>query len=96
VDGGAAASTVLMQAQADSTALEVRRPAHLESTARGVALMAGQEVGVVRDLDAIRQRVVASSSLFEPKLSAEDRQLWRRRWQEAVRRCLHWHGDANV
>jgi glycerol kinase len=96
VDGGAAASTVLMQAQADSTALEVRRPAHLESTARGVALMAGQEVGVVRDLDAIRQRVVASSSRFEPQLSAEDRQLWRRRWQEAVRRCLHWHGDANV
>jgi glycerol kinase len=96
VDGGAAASNVLMQAQADSTALAVRRPAHLESTARGVALMAGQEVGVVRDLDAIRQRVVASSSCFEPQLSAADRQLWRRRWQEAVRRCLHWHGDANL
>jgi len=96
VDGGAAASDVLMQAQADSTALAVRRPAHLESTARGVALMAGEEAGVVTDLEPIRQHLASGSSRFEPQLSASARQAWRRRWQEAVRRCLHWHGDANV
>jgi glycerol kinase len=96
VDGGACASNALMQAQADSTALTVRRPAHLESTARGVALMAGQEAGVVTDLEPIRQGLAAGSSRFAPQLSAAARELWRRRWQEAVRRCLHWHGDANV
>lgn len=96
VDGGACASNVLMQAQADSTALTVRRPAHLESTARGVALMAGQEAGVVSDLEPIRQGLAAGASRFEPQLSAAERELWRRRWQEAVRRCLHWHGDAHV
>ena len=96
VDGGAAASGVLMQAQADSSDLRVRRPEHLESTARGVALMAGQEAGVVCDLEPIRRRLAAGSTRFEPQLSADERQAWRRRWQEAVRRCLHWHGDAIV
>lgn len=96
VDGGAAASDVLMQAQADSSGLAVRRPAHLESTARGVALMAGQEAGVLQELEPLRRHILAGSSRFNPQLSAEARQLWRQRWQEAVRRCLHWHGDANV
>ena len=96
VDGGAAASDVLMQAQADSIALAVRRPVHLESTARGVALMAGQEAGVVSDLEPIRERLLAGCTRFEPQLSVSERKAWRRRWQEAVRRCLHWHGDATV
>ena len=96
VDGGAAASDVLMQAQADCTGLSVRRPAQLESTARGVALMAGQEAGVVGELEPLRHQLLAGARCFTPELSQQAREAWRGRWQEAVRRCLHWHGDAHV
>ena len=96
VDGGAAASDVLMQAQADCSGLPVRRPAQLESTARGVALMAGQEAGVVEDLEPLRRELLAGARCFTPALSQQARQVWRGRWQEAVRRCLHWHGEAHV
>jgi glycerol kinase len=96
VDGGAAASDVLMQAQADCTGLSVRRPTHLESTACGVALMAGQEVGVVGELEALRHQLLTNARCFAAELSQQGRDAWRGRWHEAVRRCLHWHGDAHV
>ena len=51
-DGGAAAADLLLQAQADATGLPVRRRADLESTSRGVALLAGVEAGVVPALQA--------------------------------------------
>lgn len=94
VDGGAAASNVLMQAQADCTGLPVRRPAHLESTALGAALMAGLEAGVVNDLSGLAERRLASATRFQPRLDAKARQAWQNRWDQAVQRCLHWHGDA--
>ena len=96
VDGGAAASDVLMQAQADSSALLVRRPVHLESTARGVALMAGQEAGLINDLEPLRARILTDCRRYQPQLSASERHRWRRRWKEAVRRCLHWHADGTL
>jgi len=94
VDGGAAASNVLMQAQADCTGLPVRRPAHLESTALGAALMAGLEAGVVNDLSGLAERRLASATRFQPRLDAKGRQALQNRWDQAVQRCLHWHGDA--
>jgi len=96
VDGGAAASAVLLQAQADSAGVEVVRPANLESTALGVALMAGEEVGVVDDLDAIAHSVRASSTQVSPQQTPAQRERWLRRWDQAVERCLEWHGDATV
>jgi len=85
-----------MQAQADCSGLSVRRPPHLESTARGVALMAGQEAGVVADLEPLRQQLLSGACRFSPQLSDHARQAWRCRWQEAVRRCLHWQGEDHV
>ena len=46
VDGGAAANDLLMQFQADLSNLVVERPAELESTARGAAMLAGLGVGL--------------------------------------------------
>jgi glycerol kinase len=96
VDGGAAASAVLLQAQADSAGVEVVRPANLESTALGVALMAGEAVGVVDDLEAIASSVRASSTQVSPQQTEAQRERWLRRWDQAVERCLEWHGDATV
>ena len=92
VDGGAAASDPLLQAQADSTGLRVRRPKHLESTARGVALLAGLQAGVIADLKDLVANRTQNSSVFEPQQTLEQRQSWRQRWNDAVTRSLHWNG----
>ena len=52
-DGGAAAMDLLLQLQATSSRLTVRRSRSLEATAQGAALMAGLEVGVWPSLDAL-------------------------------------------
>ncbi len=92
VDGGAAASDLLLQAQADSTGLGVRRPAHLESTARGVALLAGLQAGAIADLKDLLPNRTNNSTMFKPKQTQEQRQRWRQRWNDAVSRSLHWNG----
>ncbi len=94
VDGGAAASDLLLQAQADSTGLTVSRPAQLESTALGVALMAGLEAGVIGDLVAARQHRAHRISRFQPRLDPLARRAWLHRWDDAVQRSLHWHADG--
>jgi len=53
VDGGATANDFLMQFQADIIDTSIQRPAVLETTALGVALMAGLAVGVYHDLAEI-------------------------------------------
>jgi len=92
VDGGAAASDPLLQAQADSTGLCVRRPANLESTARGVALFAGLQSGVIQDLNPLAAARRQGAKLFDPKIDTEKRSAWRTRWNDAVSRSLGWHG----
>ena len=92
VDGGAAASDPLLQAQADSTGLTVRRPANLESTARGVALFAGLQAGVVSNLHDLAQQRSVGADRFEPQIDTSARTAWRRRWNDAVTRSLGWHG----
>ena len=91
VDGGAAASDPLLQAQADSTGLTVRRPASLESTARGVALFAGLQAGVVNDLNNLALHRRDGAQLFQPQCDAAERKAWRTRWDNAVTRSLNWH-----
>lgn len=50
VDGGACANSLLMQIQANVADITIERPANLETTAFGAAMMAGLGVGVYRDL----------------------------------------------
>ena len=92
VDGGAAASAPLLQAQADCTGLTVRRPANLESTARGVALFAGLQAGVIDSLNDLAADRRNKADLFEPQLNSNQRSSWRDRWNDAVSRSLGWHG----
>ena len=51
VDGGASANDFLMQFQADILATRVQRPAVIESTALGAAMLAGRAVGLWSDAD---------------------------------------------
>ena len=91
-DGGAAAADLLLQAQADAIGVPVRRRADLESTSRGVALLAGVQAGVLPALDAWRPGAGdAAPQRFTPVLDAQRREQWRSRWRSAVERSLHWH-----
>ncbi|MEO1003181.1 MAG: glycerol kinase GlpK [Cyanobacteria bacterium J06638_7] len=94
-DGGAAAADLLLQAQADATGLVVRRRTDLESTSRGVALLAARQAGQVADLEAWRQVPGEEPPRqFQPQLGAAERQRWLGRWQEALGRSLAWHTPA--
>ncbi len=91
VDGGAAASNPLLQAQADSTGLRIRRPKNLESTARGVALMAGLQAGLINDLNHLLTYNESKGDFFVPKTNEAEREKVRQRWNNAVKRSLNWH-----
>ena len=90
VDGGAAASNPLLQAQADCTGLSVRRPPNLESTARGVALLAGIQADVIPDLEDLTLTRRHGADVFTPAIDHQRRQQWCMRWANAVERSLHW------
>jgi glycerol kinase len=89
VDGGASASDLLMQFQADLLGVRVRRPRNAETTGMGVAYLAGLSVGYWHDLDDIA-RCWNLDREFEPQMSADQRESLSKRWQEAVERSLNW------
>ncbi|MET1082610.1 MAG: glycerol kinase GlpK [Burkholderiales bacterium] len=92
VDGGAAASDLLMQMQADQLGVRVARPANLETTALGAAYMAGLAVGVWPNLRALagEQRL---DRTFTPQMRAPERAAQRARWQRAVERAKGWQEE---
>jgi glycerol kinase len=65
-DGGAAAMDLLLNLQATNSRLVVRRSRSLEATAQGAALMAGLEVGLWPNLEALSQ-LWSSTATFEPQ-----------------------------
>ncbi len=89
VDGGAAASDLLMQFQADLLGVRVVRPENLETTALGAAFMAGLSAGVWPDLDALaKTRSVGRT--FAPAMPRRESRARRALWRRAVERARHW------
>ncbi len=88
VDGGAAANNLLMQIQSDIAQLPVVRPAVIETTALGSALLAGLTLGWWPSLDQIG-RLVGDEARFEPN-SAQPIAALRARWKEGVARASNW------
>ncbi len=85
VDGGAATNDLLMAFQANLSAVMVERPADLESTARGAAMLAGLGCGQYADLEEIARRLPSSRS-FAPSMPASEREERRAQWQVAIAR----------
>ena len=92
VDGGASANQFLMQFQSDVLGCRVIRPAVIETTALGAALLAGLATGVWKDMDEIR-RVWQMDMSFSPQMSEQQRTLVLRGWHRAVRRSMRWASD---
>lgn len=85
VDGGMVANNWLMQFLADILGVAVERPQVIETTALGVASLAGLQSGVYQGLDELTARWQASRR-FLPGMAEEHRQALYAGWQDAVRR----------
>jgi glycerol kinase len=92
VDGGATASDLLMQMQADLLGVPVVRPRVTETTALGAAYLAGLATGFWRDEDEIAA-LWARDRVFEPYLSRDEGRARIEGWKRAVERSLDWARD---
>ena len=93
VDGGASANNLLMQMQADVLGLPVERPAVLETTALGAALLAGLATGFFANTAAVEE-VRRVERVFEPQLDAAARERLLVRWRNAVDRSRGWAAES--
>jgi glycerol kinase len=89
VDGGACENDFLMQFQADVLGAPVQRPALLEVTAKGAALLAGLGVGFWQDAGQL-EAAAGTGRRFEPRMSADRRDALYAGWQRAVERSRNW------
>jgi glycerol kinase len=89
VDGGAAASDLLMQLQADLIGAPVQRPTTTETTALGAAMLAGLGVGLWDDSKQLSSRGELQRT-FEPLIEEDEREQRRSDWQRAVQRSRNW------
>ncbi|MES2799026.1 MAG: glycerol kinase GlpK [Bacteroidota bacterium] len=89
VDGGAAASDLLMQFQADIFGFKINRPQNLETTAVGAAYLAGLAVNFWTSIDEIQtQRLVERE--FLPTMTQEKVDKLLEGWNKAVGRTKNW------
>ena len=84
VDGGAAASDLLMQIQADFLGKSIVRPRILETTALGAARLALVGLDADSAADGLKHAAGEVDRTFAPASSPADRAAARRRWRRAV------------
>lgn len=85
VDGGMVANGWVMQFLADILGAEVDRPRVIETTALGVAYLAGLQAGVFESLEQL-ERMWQRDVRFSPEMSKTERNGLYTQWQDAVRR----------
>lgn len=86
VDGGATKNNYLMQFQADVLGIRIRRTSLVESTAWGVAKLAGVGSGFWQKPTEVDS--VAKYDTFSPRQSPSRRRELYRGWQDSVARVL--------
>ena len=89
VDGGACASDLLMQIEADILGCTVERPVNIESTALGAAMLAGLGAGIWPNIEAL-SRIRSVDRRFEPDITAQTRRARMKVWKKAVKRAKNW------
>jgi glycerol kinase len=87
VDGGMVGNDWLMQFLADILGIDVDRPTVLETTALGVAYLAGLKLGIYSGMDDIaRQR--KRDRLFSPRMDKDEQDRLLKEWKTAVSKVL--------
>jgi glycerol kinase len=89
VDGGATASDLLMQMQADLLGVPVIRPKVTETTALGAAYLAGLAVGFWKD-EAEIASLWARDRTFTPAMQRDEAKSRMAEWRRAVERSRGW------
>ena len=89
VDGGASRDGFLMQFQADIIGGDIVRPVVRETTALGVACLAGIAVGFWKDMDEVQSRW-KRDAVFKPAMDARRRENLITGWHRAVGRSRGW------
>jgi len=89
VDGGASASDLLMQIEADIIGVPIARPPMIETTALGAALLAGLGGGIFKSKEEI-QAQTEPPQVFSPRSTREARADKVKNWQRAVERAKQW------
>jgi glycerol kinase len=87
VDGGASQNDFLMQFQADILNIKISRPENIETTALGVALLAGLFVEFWSSPDNFKN-IVKTNKSFVPSISSKNRSLLLSGWKEAISKTL--------
>jgi len=83
VDGGMVANNWLLQNLADILGATVDRPRTIETTALGVAYLAGLKAGIFKSLEALEQ-LWQCERRFEPQMSKAQRDRLYEGWTQAV------------
>jgi len=89
VDGGAVANKFLMQFQADILGIPVEVPKITETTALGVAYLAGLAVDFWESQEEL-SRIWQVDRVYKPQMSREKRERLLDDWKRAVQRSLNW------
>jgi glycerol kinase len=89
VDGGASANDLLLQFQSDLFQFPVIRPQQLESSALGVAYLAGLAVGYWDSLESLQQQWVKEKT-FTPSRTPKEVDQLILKWHQAVHRSRDW------
>ena len=87
VDGGAASNNLLMQLQADMLGVPVVRPKVIETTALGVAYLAGLATGFWESLDDVAAHWQVDR-YFEPLINDDERAERLNRWHAEVGKII--------
>ncbi len=88
VDGGMIANDWLAQDLADVLEIEVERPAMVETTALGAAMLAGVGCGRFASLEDAATAMRGASVRFHPKMASEVRDARLTAWRDALERTL--------
>jgi glycerol kinase len=87
VDGGMVVNDWLVQFLADTLGIEIERPQVTETTALGVAYLAGIQAGAFESLEQVAN-LWHNEAKFEPKMEEEARERLYAGWLEAVSKVL--------
>ena len=91
VDGGATANNLLLQIQSNIAKIDIIRPKINETTAQGVAFLAGLATGYWKNLEEIK-KIWESDKVFNPQLD-KNMDILRKNWSKAIERSKKWHSE---
>ncbi len=83
VDGGATANNYLMQFQSDILRAKILKPECLETTALGVAYLAGLSTSFFKDLDSIK-KLHKIANVYKPIMNSSEANKKYKGWKKAI------------